>query len=111
MGFITTGKLLGLLTALAFGGGISAIGVFAYDNHHLKNRIHELESELLSKYVQITTLNQELLKQADEMNKANNSLERYKIKVQKKYSVLPGSNPCDSNILDNLLKKWNDKDV
>lgn len=111
MGFFTTSKLLILFGALIFGGGASLIGSYALDNHQLKRRVHDLESELLQKYIQISTQNQELARQAEEISRANASFDRYKQKSQKKYKFTESAtDPCNKNILENLLQKWSEKD-
>lgn len=109
MGFFTLDKIVAVLGVLILGGSIYSFGSFTIENHNLKNRIGQLESDLLDKYIQINTLNQELAKQAEEMNKVNSSFERYRVRVQERYTVSPSSNPCDASMLSNLLYKWRDK--
>lgn len=103
---ITKPYLIGIISTLLISAVTFVGGSFYKMIDSRDKEISSLREELLSKQVEIAKRNFELQKQADEFHAFNNKRHEYEQHLVSKYAVPKNTgNPCDSGIIDSLLRK------
>lgn len=94
--------LVVMITTLFF----SAVGWFYWALESRDREISSLREELLNKHVELAKQNHEMQKQANEFHAFNSQKHEYEKSLINKYSIPSlGDDPCNSGILDTLLRK------